>query len=210
MKRSYFILIGLAIAVVSYGQKKNKYVIEGNKFYRENKFDKALPEYMRALELESNNTIANFNLGNTYFRSKQYEEAAKTYDYNIANDTNQTLKQNGFYNKGVSLSKLNKLEESIEAYKMAVKLDPADSNARVNLQKALLELKKKSPPPPEKKEQQKKKQQQNKSQEKQPPQSNLTKKQVEQLLKALQQREQQVQQKMQQRRRTAGQQEKDW
>ena len=164
---------------------------------------------MKALQTEANDPIANFNLGNTFFRTKKFEDAAKTYDNTISNDTNAALRQNGFYNKGVSLSKQNKLEESIEAYKMAVRLDPADSNARVNLQKALLELKKKNPPPPPEKKEQKKKQE-NKKPQPQPPQSNLTKKQVEQLLKALQQREQQVQQKMQQRNRTAGQQEKDW
>jgi len=211
MMKYYFILVLTLVAFVTYGQKVNTHIIAGNKLYKEEKFDKALPEYMKALEVDANNPVANYNLGNTYFRSKRYEEAIKTFDNTIETDSSRTIKQNGFYNKGVSLSKQNKLEESIEAYKMALKLDPADSNARVNLQKALLELKKKNPPPPpEKKEQQKKKQQQNKSPQNQPPESKLTKKQVEQLLKALQQREQQVQQKMQQRNRTAGQQEKDW
>ena len=212
MKKYFFILSLVLTAVVSYGQKQNTHIVAGNKLYREEKYDKALPEYMKALELEANSPVATYNIGNTYFRSKRYEEAVKTFDDAIANgDTNMTMKQNGFYNKGVALSKQSKLEESIEAYKMAVKLNPADSNARINLQKALLELKKKNPPPPpEKKEEKKKKQQQNKNPQQQPPQSNLTKKQLEQLLKALQQREQQVQQKMQQRNRTAGRQEKDW
>jgi tetratricopeptide (TPR) repeat protein len=211
MKKYNLILVTMLFVCVSYGQKQNTHIIAGNKLYREEKFDKALLEYMKALEVDAGNAVANYNLGNTYFRGKRYEEAAKTFDNTIATDSSSTMRQNGFYNKGVSLSKQNKLEESIEAYKMAVRLNPADSNARINLQKALLELKKKNPPPPpEKKEQQKKKQQQNKNPQKQPPESKLTKKQVEQLLKALQQREQQVRQKMQQRNRTAGQQEKDW
>jgi Ca-activated chloride channel homolog len=198
------------VTSASFAQKQNTHIVAGNKLYREEKYDKALPEYMKALKAEANSPVATYNIGNTYFRSKSYEEAVKTFDNTIANGVNNTMKQNGFYNKGVALSKQNKLEESIEAYKMAVKLNPADSNARINLQKALLELKKKNPPPPPEKKEQKKKQQQNKSPQQQPPQSKLTKKQVEQLLKALQQREQQVQQKMQQRNRTAGQQEKDW
>jgi tetratricopeptide (TPR) repeat protein len=209
MKNWYCIIAFLVIAVSSVGQKNQMHLIAGNKLYKENKFDQALSEYMKAAKEEPDSTAASFNLGNAYFRTKKYEEAAKAYDNTIANAANDAMKQNGFYNKGVSLTRQNKLEESIEAYKMAVRLDPADSNARVNLQKALLELKKKNPPPPPEKKEQKKKQQ-DKSPQKQPPQSNLTKKQVEQLLKALQQREQQVQQKMQQRNRTAGQQEKDW
>lgn len=211
MKKFRIILMMMIISATIFAQRKNPYIIAGNKLYRENKFDKALPEYMKAMEVAGNDPVVNFNLGNTYFRNNKYEEAAKTFDYLIANDQGSSMKQKGFYNKGVSLSKQSKLEESIEAYKMAVKLDATDNDARINLQKALLELKKKMPPPPpEKKEEKQKKQQQNKSPQKQPPQSKLTKKQVEQLLKALQQREQQVQQKMQLRNRTAGQQEKDW
>ena len=44
------------------------------------------------------------------------------------------------------------MEESIEAYKNALRNNPADKEARENLQKALLELKKKTP----KKEEEKK------------------------------------------------------
>ena len=116
MKNFYFILILMVIAGASYAQKENTHIIAGNKLYRENKFDKALPEYMKALAAEANNPVVNYNLGNTYFRSKSYEEAAKTYDNTIENGGNNTIKQKGFYNKGVSLSKQNKLEESIEAY----------------------------------------------------------------------------------------------
>ena len=211
MNKFCIILMLMILSASIYAQRKNPYIIAGNKLYRENKFDKALPLYMKAMEIAGNDPVVNFNLGNTYFRNKKYEDAAKTFDNSITNDQSNSMKQKGFYNKGVALSKQSKLEESIEAYKMAVKLDPSDNDARINLQKALLELKKKMPPPPpEKKEEKEKKQQQNKSPQKQPPQSKLTKKQVEQLLKALQQREQQVQQKMQQRNRTAGQQEKDW
>lgn len=209
MKKFGFILMMMTTGATVHAQKKNTHIIEGNKLYKESKYDQAVPEYTKALETDADTNTANYNLGNAYFRTKKYDEAEKNYDNTISNSVNDSMKQNGFYNKGVSLSKQNKLEESIEAYKMAVKLDPADSNARVNLQKALLELKKKNPPPPPEKKEQKKKQQ-NKNQQKQPPQSNLTKKQVEQLLKALQQREQQVQQKMQQKSRSASQQEKDW
>ena len=59
------------------------------------------------------------------------------------------LKGKAYYNKGVVLSRSKKLEESIEAYKNALRQNPDDKEARENLQKALLELKKKKPPPKE-------------------------------------------------------------
>ncbi|MBO9573665.1 MAG: tetratricopeptide repeat protein, partial [Chitinophagaceae bacterium] len=149
---------------------------------------------------------------NKLYREKKYAEAEKMYNYLADNSTDAAIKQPLIYNKGVSLSRQNKLEESIAAYKQAVILNPKDEDARVNLQKALLELKKKQPPPPEKKEDKNKKKdkKENKDQQQQN-KSNLTKKEVEQRLKALQQHEQQVQRKIQQNQtRSAGQQEKDW
>ncbi|MBL7697633.1 MAG: tetratricopeptide repeat protein [Chitinophagaceae bacterium] len=207
----WMMTILLIVTVVGASAQRTgaSHIIAANKMYREQKFDRALPEYLKAKELKPADPVLNFNLGDDYFRISKFEDAVKSFDNSIAVAPDSAFKQKGYYNKGVSLSKQSKLEESIAAYKMAVKMDPADEDARVNLQKALTELKKKTPPPPEKKDEKKQKQQ-NQNKRPQPPQSNLSRKQVEQLLKALQQREQQVQQKMQQRNRTAGRQEKDW
>ena len=83
-------------------------------------------------------------------------------------------------------------------------------NARENLQKALLELKKK-PPPPKKEEKKDQKKQDPKQQPKKQPQSKMSPKEAEQRLKLLSQKEKEVQQRMQQAKsRTGGGQPKDW
>jgi Ca-activated chloride channel homolog len=147
--------------------------------------------------------------GNKLFREGKYEEAEKIYGALADKNPDISTKQQLIYNKGVALSKQNKLEESIAAYKQAVIMNPGDEDARVNLQKALAEWKKKQPPP-EKKEDPKKKKEKKQNQQQQQ-KNQMTKKEVEQRMKALSQREQMVQQKMQQNRtRTAGKQEKDW
>jgi tetratricopeptide (TPR) repeat protein len=193
-----------------FGQNDKTYTRNGNKLYKERKFDQALPQYQKALELNSSDPVVSYNMGNTLFRTGKFDQAAKTFDAPLSEGNEVSVRQRAFYNKGVSLSKQNMPEESIEAYKNALKLNPADEDARINLQKALLEVKKKKPPEKEEKKDEKKKQDK-KEQKKPPPQSKLNKKQVEQLLKALQQREQQVQQKMQQNRsRSTTQPEKDW
>lgn len=207
MKVVLLVLTSCFTALVVHAQQANKHVITGNKMYHQKKYEEASTAYNKAIQSDAKNAIVNFNAGDAYYRMSKFDEAIKTFDKSIGNSAKADLKQKAFYNKGVSLSRQNKLEESIEAYKNAVKMNPADSDARVNLQKALLELKKKTPPPPEKKEDKKKQQQDKKPQQRE---SKLTKKEVEQRLKALQEREQQVQRKMQQRNRTAGQQEKDW
>lgn len=210
-ERKFRVAVALLI-ICSSVNAQNASTRNGNKFYKEGKYDRAIAEYQKAAASNSSGPVPKYNLGNAYYRSKQYNQSEGTYQQLLNETKDASLKQRTYYNKGVSLSRQSKLEESIEAYKDAVKLDPADQDARMNLQKALLELKSKQPPKKEneenKKEQKKK---QNKDQQQQPPRSNLSKKEVERLLKALQQREQQVQQKMQQNKtRSAGKQEKDW
>ena len=96
------------------------------------------------------------------------------------------------------------LEKSIDFYKKALRINPDDSQARENLQKALLELKKKEPP----KKKDDKKKNQDQQQQKQP-QSKLSRKEAEQRLKLLEQKEKEVQQRLQ-KAQSGGGQKKDW
>ena len=194
----------LAVPVVVTAQDDEAAIRDGNKLYRQGQFDKALPEYQKAIQKNPKNTIAQYNMGNARFRTSNFTDAEKSFNDAIAASTDNKFKEKSFYNKGVALSKQQKLLESIEAWKNAIKLDPTDEDARFNLQKALTELKKQSQP----KEQ---KQQQQKQQQKQKPQNKLDKKKIEQYLKSLEQKEQEVQRKIQQNRsRSVTQPEKDW
>ena len=191
-------------------QQADRLIREGNKEYRSNRFEQALPLYRKAQASGSYNPAAWYNAGDALYRDKQWAEAEKSFDRVIEPHNDRSLQQKAFYNKGASLSRQNKLEESIAAYKQAVVLNPADEDARINLQKALLEWKKKNPPEKEKEKEEQQKQDK-KTAQAPPAQSKLTPKQVEQLLKALQQRELQAMQKMQQlRSRSSAKPEKDW
>ncbi|HSB92488.1 MAG TPA: tetratricopeptide repeat protein [Flavitalea sp.] len=188
-------------------QDANKLISKGNKEYTAGKFDEALKLYEKAVSKEPGNEKAAYNLANTLYKKKQYEESTEAFKKLSDETKSPALVQHSVYNKGVALTRSNKLEESIEAYKQAVLLDPKDADARHNLQKALLELKKKQPPQKQKENNQQQKQDQKPKQQ----QSKLNKKQVENLLKALQQKEQDVQKRATQNRsRASSQPEKDW
>lgn len=172
---------------------QNKFLYKGNEFYKNRQYDDAVKSYGRALVENSNDTIAQFNIGNAFFRDKKEDEAIKAFEAMGHSSA-------AWYNKGVVLTKQRKLQESIDAYKQALRLNPGDSMARENLQRALMEKKQQD-------EQQKKDDQQ--KQQKQ--QSKLTRQQVEQLLKALEEQEKKLQDRMQ-KSRIAGpnKPEKDW
>jgi tetratricopeptide (TPR) repeat protein len=190
-------------------QKVDEVIKKGNDLYKQKQYDPAKTAYEEALTKDPANTIAKFNLANTAYRLAKADEAIKAFDDLAFKGKEADEKAKAYYNKGVVLSNQKKLEESIEAYKNALRQDPNDKDARENLQKALLELKKKTPPPPKKEDEKKKKQQQqNKKQQQQP---KMNQKEAEQKLKLLEQKEKELQQKLQkQKSKTGGNSKKDW
>ena len=180
-------------------QKDNAEIARGNEAYKKKDYTRAQEAYLKALQQSPKNAFATYNMGNALFRDNKAEEAAKEFETTAENTDNRKLKGDANYNKGVSMTRQKKTAESIVAYKDALRLNPDDSLARENLQRALQEMK--SQQQNNKKDQQKDNKQQNK----------LNKQQVMQLLNALQEQEKQLQQKLQKSKVPApGQPEKDW
>jgi hypothetical protein len=96
------------------------------------------------------------------------------------------------------LGKQQKLEESIEVYKDALRQNPNNTEARDNLQKALQELKKKNP---SKRRTQKEKATTAAKQQQQP---KMSQKEAEQRLKLMEQKEKEVQQRLQKEKSKTG------
>ena len=187
-------------------QKVNSLIRNGNRLYKEKQFDQSISQYQKAAQAAPDNPAASYNLGNAQFRKNNFDDAVKSYDAGIEHSEDKAIKEKGLYNKGVALIKQQKLDESIEAWKNSLLLDPADSDARENLEKALLEKKKQSKP---QENEQKEKQKQQEQPKPQP--SKLSKQQVDQLLKALAQKEKDVQDKMNQNKtKSLSQPDKDW
>ena len=195
----------ILISGYSFGQSPEveKAIQAGNDFYKQQQYDQAAAEYKKALTIEPGNSKAKFNLANTIVKQGKPDEAVKSFTEISDNTKEAELKSKAFYNKGAVLSQQKKLEESIDAYKNALRQNPDDKEARENLQKALLELKKKNPPKPKKEDQKKNPQKQ--------PQSKMNRKEAEQRLKLLEQKEKEVQQRLQKEKSKAGgSQAKDW
>lgn len=184
-------------------QESDKLILKGNDLYKQQQYQQAEQAYAEVLAADPNNTTAKFNQANALYKQNKADEAIKVLN-DLAFKTNDpSIKAKAYYNKGAILSGQKKLEESIDAYKDALRQDPTDKDARENLQKALLELKKKNPP---KKEDNKKQQKQQ-----QKPQPKMSQKEAEQRLKLLEQKEKQVQQRLQKEKsKQGGGQGKDW
>jgi Ca-activated chloride channel family protein len=200
MRHLLAILILLTPALLK-AQQENNIIQTGNNFYRQQQYDKAESEYQKALQNSPNNKIAKFNLANALIKEDKKVDADKLLAELNVNENKTAIRPKATYNQGVLLTQQKKLEESIEAYKQTLRLDPNDKEARENLQKALLELKKKNPP---------KKQEKKKEEQKQQPKPKISPREAEQQLKLLEQKEKQVQERIQKNSRTGNSLPKDW
>ncbi|HPC26562.1 MAG TPA: tetratricopeptide repeat protein [Paludibacteraceae bacterium] len=192
-KKSILILLMFIFTASTFAQKENNDIRAGNKKYNNKKYIEAEVDYRKGLLKNPNSFEANYDLGNTLFRQKKYDEASKQFEKSAALSLHDKVKKAAAYhNLGNSLLLQNKIEESIEAYKNALRNNPKDNETRYNLAYAQLLLKNQKKNQDKNQNQQ---QQQNKDKNKenqqnknsQPPQ--MTKENAQQILDALMQDE---------------------
>jgi Ca-activated chloride channel homolog len=185
----------LAILLISclaaIAQAINGYIKQGNQLYKQSQFDLAEAQYRLALEEDPASREALFNLANALHQQKKYDQAGQVLDQLQGLAKDSTTLSMAAYNQGVGHTRQKNLEESIEKYKQALRMNPEDQQARENLQKALREQK-----------------QNQSSQQKQS--SNMDQSEADQKLKLLQQKERQIQQRVRKNQQGGGSQSKDW
>lgn len=139
-------------------QSGRRQVTEGNRLYLEEKYDEANNKYRDALVNNPENPIIHFNIGNTHYKKKNFEESLKDFEKSLS--VNEVLKQSqSYYNMGNSLYRMGKLPESILAYTQALKLDPNDQDAKYNLEFVRAKLKDQAQKQPQNNQQQQQQQQ---------------------------------------------------
>lgn len=183
--KKFFIIAGSFVFINAFAQSIEDEIRQGNDYYSIGQYEMAERQYKEALKTDPDNRIAQHNLANALYRQKKYKEAEEILNEMASDSKEPIVKSAAHYNNGVIKTKQKDLEGSIEDYKNALRQNPDDKQARENLQKALLELKKQQ-------QQQQQDQKQSKSS-----QSNLNNKQAEQKLNELEEKEKKIQQRMQ-------------
>lgn len=189
------ILVMLCLPALA--QTEKAIIKQGNDAYNKKDYPAAANEYNKVLVKNSENSTAQYNLGNALYKSEKPDDAITAYDKSIVRLAKPVEKSNAWYNKGVVLHNDKKLPECIAAYKNALKLDPKNEDARQNLQKALQQQKEKEQKDKnEKNKDQDKQQNKNNQSEPKPKPSRISKKDAEEKLKALMQKEKNLQDKL--------------
>ena len=136
--RSFLLILTLLCSAAAFGQEDA--IRAGNEAYRSGDWTFAETQYRRA----GNHPVAQYNLANALIQQNRYDEALAVLSPLTAPGGDPALRHKAWYNMGVVYTRQKALEQSIDAYKAALRLAPYDKEARENLQKALLELKQNS------------------------------------------------------------------
>lgn len=226
MKYTFFIVLAFA-SVHVWGQKKERINIrKGNKLFADSTFVEAETRYRLALDINPNSAIARYNLGNTLLSQNKPQEAMEQFITASQLEKEKSKQAQIFHNMGVIHHQGNDYAKAIEAYKEALRRNPADDETRYNLVLAQKKLKEqqqqqqqqnqqeqqKENQNQEKQKGQEKEQQDNKQQTKNDSKSQMSKENAEQLLRSVLQDEKNVQDKVKKQQRIieSGRLEKDW
>ena len=115
----------------------------GNAHYKVKAYDAALEAYQSAAEDRPEDAISRYNLGTALYQKEQFEKASDEFRRSL-DAADSVHRAQGYYNLGNAQAQLNDVEEAIRSYKSALRLNPADLDAKHNLELALEKLEQKS------------------------------------------------------------------
>lgn len=214
--RKYYIIITL-ITLLSFNastpasaQKKVRELNRsGNLLYKKGDYKVAEIDFRKALEINSEDPIARYNLANTLYHTDRTQEAGKLYTESLKKNIEQYTPDRQAdlaHNAGNVFMKDKEYEKAVECYKASLRRRPSDEETRYNLALAqkLLEKEKQSGDSgggqdDKQQDQQQDQQQQDPQQQDQPQQpqeQQMSKENAEKILKAFLQDEKATQQKV--------------
>lgn len=116
-----------------FGQSDRKFIRQGNREFKNEKFSEAEIYYRRALSNNKESEKAVFNAGDALYKQDKFEDAGNHFMEHYQMSEDNKKKAESMYNLGNSLLMNEKVKESIEAYKESLKLDPQNVQAKYNL-----------------------------------------------------------------------------
>ena len=141
MKRIVIIVILLSASLSVAAQASRHQLRQGNRDYNKQRYEQAEVSYRRALERDSTDFRGQYNLANDLYRQEKYGEAASHYQQALAaQGLTDHQRAQSLHNQGNSLLKsaqqseqMEGLQQAINCYQEALKLEPKRDDTRYNL-----------------------------------------------------------------------------
>lgn len=133
MKHIFLLTILFACVINANAQDERKFVRRGNTQFSDSAYLEAEIEYRKAIDKTGDSFEAQFNLGDALFRQEKYNDALDQFQILAGTETDPERLAKVHHNIGNCLVANQKLQESIEAYKNALRNNPEDNDSRYNL-----------------------------------------------------------------------------
>ena len=161
---------------------ERRLVRKGNRQYERQDFDASLDSYAKALQEDPTSFEAKFNTANGQFCKELIDKSEQTLR-KLAQDSTRTdiERSEVVYNLGNALFVQQRLEEALECYRNAMRLNPDDKDAKFNyaLTKELLKQQQQNQQQQQQQQDQNQNQDQNQDQDQQQQQQNQDQKEQE-------------------------------
>ena len=128
-----FMIMSLLLSENIGAQQDRKLIREGNREFEKEKYDDSEILYRKAQEDTKLPFVTSFNIGDALYKQEKYEEAASQFQKLSEQESEKLTGAGSFHNLGNSYLQASKLEESIEAYKNALRRNPNDLETKYNL-----------------------------------------------------------------------------
>lgn len=130
-------LLGLLCTEEAWGQKypERRHIRKGNRLYDKALLSEASESYLEALRRDSLSLEAAFNLGDAQYAMEDYASAEATFRGLLEREgvkMTDPQRADVHYNLGNAQFQQQKLQEALESYKSAMRLNPADQEAKFN------------------------------------------------------------------------------
>lgn len=133
MKR-LLISLGLAFLVTcAWAQQERKFIRKGTSEYNSEKYAESETEYRKALDKDPRSYEAQFNVADALYKQKKLDKALEQFQSLAGSQTDKNHLSQIYHNMGNIYFANGKFDESINAYKNALKNNPADNETRYNL-----------------------------------------------------------------------------
>lgn len=210
IKTTYIIICMLMLFISSaHAQNDRQFIRQGNRQYRAQHYEKAEATYRKAVAANPRNPEAQYNLGCALMAQQKDSMAIQCLENGAKLQSDPIRRAQAYHNMGVICQQKKLFAEAAEAYKQALRNNPADDETRYNLALCLKQIKNQPQQQQQKsqdenegdnkknKDEEEKNDNQDKKQEPDN-QEQMSKENAEQLLNAAQQQEKATQQRLKQ------------
>lgn len=135
VKRVFLLAMLLMSPFVCLAQAERSEIRQGNALFDKGDYKGAEVKYRSALQLKGDSREALSNLGGALFKQKLGDDAAGVYKKVVEQSATlaPSAVSDAHYNLGNTYLQDRKLDEAIESYKNALRLNPSDMQTKFNL-----------------------------------------------------------------------------